>query len=100
MTEEKRKRIIVAITVGVVILVFVLIAVVIAQLVQISVLNRRKKELQQQLTAYFATYKTLDDWQADIKEDEEAYAWFLEFIDLVGEDHFEEYLPILSEGKN
>lgn len=52
MTEEKRNRIISAVTVNAVVLIFILAAVAIYQIVDMTVIARRRKALQAQLTEY------------------------------------------------
>ena len=60
MGEEKRNRITAAITVNAILLVFIILAVLIAQIVQISVLSRRKKEL---LDEYYSLVQQLEEKQ-------------------------------------
>ena len=45
MGEEKRNKVVAAITINAILLIFIIIAVLIAQIVQISVLRRRKNAL-------------------------------------------------------
>lgn len=52
MTEEKRNRIISAVTVNAIILIFILAAVAIYQIVDLTVISRRRKDLQSQLNEY------------------------------------------------
>ena len=52
MSEEKRNRLVSAVTVNVILLVVILSAVIIYQLVCIGTLNRVKKEVQDKITAY------------------------------------------------
>ena len=47
MTEEKAKKIVVASTVGAVLLVVILVAVMVYQLIAIGVENKRKNEYEQ-----------------------------------------------------
>ena len=49
MGEEKRNKIVAAVTVNAILLVFIILAVLIAQIVQISVLKRRKNVLISEL---------------------------------------------------
>lgn len=93
MKDEKRNRIVVAITVNAVILVFILFAVVISQIVQINVLQRRKQELLargEQLRAELAEDEELYD---KIQTDEEYYKWYLEYIELFGDEDPQNILP-------
>lgn len=74
MTEEKRNRLIAAITVNVVILIVVLAVVCIYQIVELSTLNNLKKNMQTQIEYYqqgidkaeneLEHYKT-DEWLID-----------------------------------
>lgn len=60
MTEEKRNRIISAVTVNAVILIFILVAVAIYQIVDITVISRRRKDLQKQYDAYVRETENLN----------------------------------------
>lgn len=68
MTEEKRNRLIAALTVNAILLVVILVAVCIYQLVAIVNLNNIKKEVQSQITAYETAIekneKTLEYYQS------------------------------------
>lgn len=50
MGEEKRNKIVAAVVINAVLLVFIIVAVLIAQIVQISILKRRKAALLEELT--------------------------------------------------
>jgi Tfp pilus assembly protein PilN len=50
MNDTKRNRIIAAVTVNAVLLVVIIVAVLIYQIVEISILSSRKKELQEEYT--------------------------------------------------
>lgn len=50
MGEEKRNKIVAAVVINAVLLVFIIAAVLIAQIVQISILKRRKAALLEELT--------------------------------------------------
>ena len=52
MTEEKRNRLIAAVTVNVIFLVVVLAAVIIYQLAEIVIFNARKNELKREIERY------------------------------------------------
>ncbi len=73
MGEEKRNKIVAAVTVNAILLIFIILAVLIAQIVQISVLRRRKAELFAQLEALSARYETSDDILTDLENHGEAY---------------------------
>lgn len=57
MSEEKRKRIIAAITVNAVILVFIIVAVIIYQIVQICVLSARLEDSKAELAEIMQDYE-------------------------------------------
>lgn len=80
MNEEKRNRIAVAITINAVLLVFIIVAVLIAQIVQMATLSRRKKEL---LAQYDELVQELDD-REDVLEklqtDEAYHDWLMTYI--------------------
>ena len=61
MSEEKRNKIIAAVTVNAVLLVVIIIAVIIAQIVHISVLNNRKTQLTNQYNQLVEQLKTTED---------------------------------------
>ncbi|MBQ3596833.1 MAG: hypothetical protein II988_03355 [Clostridia bacterium] len=52
MTEEKAKKIVVASTVGAVLLVVILVAVMVYQLIAIGVENKRKNEYENAIAEY------------------------------------------------
>lgn len=93
MTEEKRNRIIVAVTVNLVVLVFILIAVVVAQLVTIGVLNRRKQELLDEYTVYEDELKTAEDLAEKLENDEAFRKWYLQYIETLGDEDPLNILP-------
>ncbi|MDE7087225.1 MAG: hypothetical protein K2O67_03430, partial [Clostridia bacterium] len=76
MSEEKRNKIIAAVTVNAVLLVVIIIAVIIAQIVHISVLNNRKRELTNQYNQLVEQLKTTEDTLERMKLDEEYY-WLI-----------------------
>lgn len=95
MKEEKRDRVVAAITVNAVLLVFILLAVIIAQIVQISVLSRRKQDTQ---TTYFilqAEKENAKTIEQKLEVDEKFQKWLLEYIDAHGG---EDPLNILPDG--
>lgn len=73
MGEEKHNKIVAAITVNAILLIFIILAVLIAQIVQISVLKRRKSELFAELQALSATYEDSDDILSDLENHGKAY---------------------------
>lgn len=69
MTEEKRNRIVAAVTVSVVLLIIILVAIVVYQLVILSSMRRQKREIENQI-AYLQEQtdkeeQTLEDLQSD-----------------------------------
>ena len=91
MEEEKRNKIVAAVTINAIILIFIIVAVIIYQIVTISVLNKRKREL-------WAEYYRLEQKLADaedildrLKYDEE----FREVIEALGKlgETVPEYSP-------
>lgn len=73
MGEEKHNKIVAAITVNAILLIFIILAVLIAQIVQISVLKRRRSELFAELAALSATYEDSDDILSDLENHGKAY---------------------------
>ena len=73
MGEEKRNKIVAAITVNAILLIFIILAVLIAQIVQISVLKRRKSQLFAELEALSAQYDTSDDILYDLENHGKAW---------------------------
>ncbi len=73
MDAEKHNRITAAITINAVLLVFILVAVVIAQIINIFVLKRRKQDL---LTQYYELQQELEkeeDTLERLQTDQEFY---------------------------
>ena len=68
MAEEKRNRIIAAVTANVILLMVILVAVVIYQLVDLTVISRRRSDIKQQIEYYVTetekNEKTLDYYQS------------------------------------
>ncbi|MGN1373416.1 MAG: hypothetical protein ACI4VK_05145 [Candidatus Coproplasma sp.] len=95
MKEEKHNRVVAAITVNAVLFVFILIAIIIAQIVQISVLNRRKQELLNVSYAYEEELKNSNDLIERLENDDEFYRWFMQYVDVYGD---EDPLNILPDG--
>jgi F0F1-type ATP synthase membrane subunit b/b' len=52
MTESKRNRIVAAVTVNIVVLVVILVAVLIYQIVTISMLTTKRKQIEQEIQNY------------------------------------------------
>lgn len=73
MGEEKRNKIVAAITVNAIMLIFIILAVLIAQIVQISVLKRRRDQLKSELRALVAKYETTEDILEDLEVRGEIY---------------------------
>ncbi|MDE6691238.1 MAG: hypothetical protein K2K04_04625 [Clostridia bacterium] len=73
MGEEKHNKIVAAVTVNAILLIFIILAVLIAQIVQISVLKRRKAELFAELAALSETYEKSEDMWADLEGHGKAY---------------------------
>ncbi|MGN0812983.1 MAG: hypothetical protein ACI4MQ_05720 [Candidatus Coproplasma sp.] len=92
MKEEKHNRVVAAITVNAVLLVFILVAIVIAQIVQISVLNRRKQELQTTYAELMAEKKDIDGIDEQLEFDEKFSKWLAEYVHEYGE--LPDWLPI------
>lgn len=95
MREEKRNKIVAAITVNTVLLVFILVAIVIAQIVQISVLNRRKQDLQATFAALMKEKEYAQTMEEQLEVDEKFQKWLLEYIDVYGN---EDPLNVLPDG--
>lgn len=84
MGEEKRNRITAAITVNAVLLVIIIVAILIAQIVQISVLKRRKREL---LEEYYSIQAELDEKQDVLDRydsDAEYREWLTKYLQMYG----------------
>ena len=95
MKEEKHNRIVAAITVNAVLLVFILVAIVIAQIVQISVLSRRKQELQTTYSALQIEKENAETLEEKLEVDEKFKNWLLEYINVYGD---EDPLNVLPDG--
>lgn len=95
MREEKRNKIVAAITVNAVLLVFILVAIIIAQIVQISVLNRRKHDILSAKYAYAEELKNSNELMEKLETDMEFYEWFMEYVDVYGEN---DPLDIIPDG--
>lgn len=95
MKEEKRNKIIAAVAVNAVLLVFILVAVIIAQIVQISVLNRRKQELLNARYTYEEELKNSNDLMESLENNDEFYKWFMQYVDVYGD---EDPFGILPDG--
>lgn len=79
MGEEKRNKIVAAITVNAILLVFIILAVLIAQVVQISVLKRRRDALKSELQAYVAKYNDKKDILDEIEACGDIYQKIIEW---------------------
>ena len=85
MSEEKRNKIIAAVTVNAIILVFIIVAVIIYQIVEISVLNARKKALYEELYSVQLKYEHAEDILDRLQNDDEFLRIILE-LGKLGED--------------
>lgn len=95
MKEEKHNRVVAAITVNAVLLVFILVAIIIAQIVQISVLNRRKEELQTTYAALQVEKESAQTIEQKLDVDEKFKNWLVEYINVYGD---EDPLNVLPDG--
>lgn len=107
MGEEKHNKIVAAITVNAILLIFIILAVLIAQIVQISVLKRRKSELMAELQALSATYEDDEDILNDLNNKGKAYELAIKLKQLgatkeeimrvlLGEDYDKSDAPVLA----
>ena len=67
MGEEKRNKIVAAITVNAILLIFIILAVLIAQIVQISVLKRRKNVLVAELQTLVRQLDDVTELEENLK---------------------------------
>lgn len=74
MNEGKLKRVIIATTVGAVLLLVILIAVMVFQLISIGVHKKKEAELNAQI----AIYKELKETSEDALEERSAYWWIVQ----------------------
>lgn len=95
MKEEKHNRVVAAITVNAVLFVFILVAIIIAQIVQISVLSRRKQELQTTYAALKVEKENAETLEEKLELDEKFKKWLLEYINVYGD---EDPLNVLPDG--
>ena len=83
MTEEKRNRIIAAVTVNAILLIVILAAVVIYQVVQITVVRRNKNdmltEIEQLKQATEREQTSLDYWQSREGLEDLAYQYHFSY---------------------
>ncbi len=70
MGEEKRNKVVAAITINAILLIFIIIAVLIAQIVQISVLRRRKNALINECNTLVNERDKLEDFIDKYEKDE------------------------------
>ena len=70
MGEEKRNKVVAAITINAILLIFIIIAVLIAQIVQISVLRRRKNDLINECNTLVNERDKLEDFIDKYEKDE------------------------------
>lgn len=95
MKEEKHNKVVAAITVNAVLLVFILVAIIIAQIVQITVLSRRKQQLQETYAALLVEKENAETLDEKLDVDEKFRNWFLEYIDVYGN---EDPLNVIPDG--
>ncbi len=84
MSEEKRNKIAVAITVNAILLIFIIGVIVIAQIVQISVLSKRKNQLYTEYYELLATYEEVEDLSKRMEYDEKLQTIALEIYKNTG----------------
>ena len=79
MTEEKRNRIIAAVTVNVILLIAILVAVVVYQLVQIKIVSRKRDDILTKIEYLEQETKkeqnSLDYWQSQEGLEDLAYEY-------------------------
>ena len=79
MAEEKRNRIIAAITVNIILLIAVFAIICIYQMVEIATINKLKKDMQNQIDYYNAQIKidedTLNYYKSEDGLLDKAYEW-------------------------
>ena len=96
MGDEKRNRIVAAVTVNAIILVFIIVAVIIYQIVAISVLNARKRDLLGELSALKAELATGEDFLDRYNKDDQ-FKLIVDQLVQLGYDRDEllsgEYIP-------
>lgn len=95
MKEEKRNKITAAITVNAVLFVFILVAILIAQIVQISVLNRRKQDLLSRYNILVEKRDEAETLEEKLEAEEEYADWFFQYVDVWGKD---DPLDIIPDG--
>jgi len=76
----------VAITVNAVLLVFILVAIIIAQIVQIAILNNRKRQLQETYLILKEELNEDEDLIDRLNTDDKFNKWFMEYVDVYGDD--------------
>ncbi len=85
MTEEKRNKLIAAVTVNVILLIVILAVVLVYQLIEISVKNNRKKQYAQEIQSYYEELEkaenSLDYYQSDEYLKQLAFKYGFDFPD-------------------
>ena len=71
MSEEKRNRIKVAVTINAVLLVFILFAVVIAQIVTMGIMKNREEQIRQEYEEIQQQYDESKDLLEKLEQDEQ-----------------------------
>ena len=85
MEEEKRKKIVAAITVNAILLLFIIVGVLIYQIIEIGVLTSRKKALNEELAAVRRKYEYAQDILDRLETDDE-YLRIITELGKLGED--------------
>lgn len=94
MGEEKRNKVVAAITINAILLIFIILAVLIAQIVQIGVLSRRKNALKNEYNTLVNERENLEDFIDKYEKDEAIRQLILEMKKLGMTD--KEILDILK----
>lgn len=84
MSEEKRNKIAVAITVNAILLVFIIAVVVVAQVIQIGVLTKRKNQLWNEYWELVEIREEVEDLSLQLQYDEKLQNIALEYYKNTG----------------
>lgn len=84
MGDEKRNRIVAAVTINAVILILIIVAVIIYQVVTLSNLNKKKQDLYEQLYSLQQRYEQAE-WTLDQLLNNEEYRDLVEALESLGE---------------
>jgi cell division protein FtsI/penicillin-binding protein 2 len=77
MKNEKRNRIIAAVTVNAVLLIVIFVAVLIYQIVEISILSARKKALTDEYNSVVEELEQSEDWLDEFNLNQEGIMYIL-----------------------